>query len=206
MNRRKSMIVIAMVALLLTFTVSGTIAWLAASTDEVVNVFEPGKVKTDIPEKIEDGFKTEIAVKNDREAGSTVPVFVRVSVSGYYVKDVNVNGSTVQEIVKQWDGTFSVNDAMNTGTGDGIANGKWMKGDDGFYYYSGSVAPGEVTTNLLQSGKGIDLNPREDDGTYLVVNVIHQSIQYKPAEAVESVWPVKAKINGVSGTIELKNN
>ena len=188
------MIVIAMVALLLTFTVSGTIAWLAASTDEVVNTFTPGKVKTDIDEEIENGVKTKIVIRNEKEPNSTVPVFVRVSVSGYYVKDTKDSSGTVtgQVIVEQWNGLADTQ----------INAPDWFKGADGFYYYTKSIKPGESTSNLLKSG--VDLTQRTD-GTYLVVNVIHQSIQYKPETAVESVWPVEATVSNGSGTITATN-
>ena len=157
MNRRKSLILIAMVVLLLTFTVSGTIAWLAASTDSVENVFTPGKIKTDIDEEFSTTAKTSIVVKNAAQPDSTVPVFVRVAVNGYYVKDADGK----QEIVEPWDGKITI------GT-------DWFEGSDGFYYYKMPIAPNGETSNLLQNG--IVLTPRED-GSYLVVNVLHQSIQ-----------------------------
>ena len=157
MDRRKSLILIAMVVLLLTFTVSGTIAWLAASTDSVENVFTPGKIATDIVEDFSTTAKTSIVVKNDAEPISTVSVFVRVAVNGYYVKDADGK----QEIVEPWDGKITI------GT-------DWFEGSDGFYYYKMPIAPDGETSNLLQNG--IVLTPRED-GSYLVVNVLHQSIQ-----------------------------
>ena len=157
MNRRKSLILIAMVVLLLTFTVSGTIAWLAASTDSVENVFTPGKIETDIVENFSTTAKTSIVVKNDAEPTSTVSVFVRVAVNGYYVKDADGK----QEIVEPWDGKITI------GT-------DWFEGSDGFYYYKKAIAPGASTSDLL--GSDITLT-KGDDGKYLVVNVLHQSIQ-----------------------------
>ena len=165
MSRRKSLILIAMVVLLLTFTVSGTIAWLAASTDPVENVFTPGKVDTTLDEEFGNSAKTKIVISNKGKPDSTVPVFVRVSVSGYYVKDVTEDGVTSQVIVEPWGGLTSAQ--VNT-------EGGWFKGLDGFYYYKMPIAPDGETSNLLQNG--IVLTPRED-GSYLVVNVLHQSIQ-----------------------------
>ena len=166
MNRRKSIALVAMVALLLTFTVSGTIAWLAASTDPVVNVFTPGKADTTLEEEFSTSAKTKIVIRNKDE--STIPVFVRVSVSGYYAKDVD--GQRV--IVGSWDGL--TNEQINSG---------WFKGNDGFYYYSQSIAPDDETSNLLKNG--IELT--NEGGTYLVVNVIHQSIQADGTTLVNGV-------------------
>ena len=194
MNRRKSLFLIAMVALLLTFTVSGTIAWLAASTGELVNTFTPGKIDTELEEEFDNQAKTKIVVKNAED--STVPVFVRVSVTGYYVKDVldadnQPTGEVV--IVEPWGGLT-----------DGQMGEGWLKGSDGFYYYSTSVAPRASTSNLLKSG--INLLKR-DDGSYPVINVVHQSIQYTPVSAVNGAWPaVVATDNGTSGTLTLKQS
>lgn len=178
MNRKKSIILIAMVALLLTFTVSGTIAWLVDSTEEVENVFTPAKVETKIEETFADGKKTGITVKNDVDNGSNIPVFVRVSVSGYYVKD--------GKIVEPWNGAISINSS------------DWFQGSDGYYYYKKSIAPGVSTSNLLSNG--ITLEQRVD-GSYLQVNVVHQSIQFEPETTVESIWPVDATVANGSGTI-----
>jgi len=84
-------------------------------------------------------------------------VFVRVAVNGYYVKDADGK----QEIVEPWDGEITI------GT-------DWFEGSDGFYYYKKAIAPGASTSDLL--GADITLT-KGDDGKYLVVNVLHQSIQ-----------------------------
>lgn len=183
MNRKKAIILIAMVALLLTFTVSGTIAWLADSTEEVENVFTPAKVDTEIVEEFSSTHKTSIKVRNANDKGSNIPVFVRVSVSGYYVNDEG-------NIVDTWSGDIGINSS------------DWFKGSDGYYYYKESIKPGESTNNLLNSG--IELEKRAD-GSYLQVNVVHQSIQFEPETTVESIWPVDATNANGSGTISQKS-
>ena len=175
MNRRKSLILIAMVVLLLTFAVSGTIAWLADSTDEVVNGCTPGEVETEIVEEFDNTAKTSIIIKNDKDAGSTVSVYVRVSVSGYWCdKD--------GKIIAPWAGL----------TASDIRTG-WSVGADGYYYYSQPIAPGESTSNLLTNSIVLT---QQTDGSYLVVNVVHQSIQAEPTSTVASAWGVTVAKDG----------
>ena len=180
MKLKRSWILIAAVVLLLTFAVSGTIAWIADSSDSVENVFTPGKVDTEIDEEFDNEIKSSIKIENKKDS-SNVPVYVRVSVSGYWCdKD--------DAIIDSWDGSITL------GT-------DWFLGSDGFYYYNKSIAPGEKTTNLL--GQAIESIVKED-GSYLVVNVVHQSIQYKPVNVVNTEWPaVTATLaaDGASGTL-----
>lgn len=168
MNRRKSLVLIAMVALLLTFTVSGTIAWLAASTDEVVNVFTPGKIDTEIDEPDWDGkTKATVQVKN---TASTIPVYVRVAVSANWVKD--------GVIVKPWDGTID-HDETN-----------WeYNAEDGFYYYNKILPAGQTTENLLDKPITYTSDEVPVEGAKLIMTIVHQSIQ---AEGMGATGPVDA--------------
>ena len=173
MKLKKSWILIAAVALLLAFAVSGTIAWIAASTEPVENVFTPGKVDTEIVENFDGKVKSSIAVQNRPQPYSTVPVYVRVSVSGYWC-DAN------DKIIDSWDGSISI------GT-------NWFKGSDGFYYYKKAINPSESTTNLLAASIQ---ESKKADGSYLVVNVVHQSIQANPTSVVSTEWPVNVASDG----------
>ena len=188
MNRRKSLILIAMVVLLLTFTVSGTIAWLAASTDSVENVFTPGKVGTDIVEDFDGTTKSSIRVENKESEGSTVPVYVRVAISGYWINEAG-------EIVRPWQNAVTLNEATepSNSTYEVPANGVWFYcATDGFYYFNRPLAPGELTTDLL----GADLTYLKENGETLVINVVHQSIQAEPTSTVATVWGVTVAGDG----------
>lgn len=173
MNRIKISLTAILVVILLTFAVSGTIAWLQDSTEKVENVFTPTKVETDIDEPgWEDGntVKSEVVVKNT----GSIPVYVRVAVIGNWVKD--------GKIVESWS------------VGDNIAS-DWIQIGD-YYYYKNQLENGATTANLLKNS--ITASPRED-GAHLEVTVVHQSIQAEPTSVASREWNVKIEDDQITG-------
>ena len=161
---RKGIVLLIALALLLTCAVGGTVAYLSVGSGPVTNTFTPATLDTVIDEKFDSANgKSSIAVKNK----CTIDAYVRVGVYGYWaVKD----GSGAEKIIAPW--SF-------TGT---PANG-WEKKDD-WYYYTSKLAPGDTTGNLLSSHIEGDDPPDNYPNAYLVVNVIHQSIQTEPDQAL----------------------
>lgn len=147
----KSMLLLALVAMLLLGSVGGTVAFLVTSTNSVENVFTPANLDTDIVEVVEGNVKKSITVKNN----GNVPVYVRVAIIGYYVDDKTGN------IVAPWDGTPDYDKTY------------WTLESDGFYYYKRILQPNESTANLLNNSITSDTK----DGAHLVITVMHQSIQ-----------------------------
>lgn len=156
MNRTKALLMVAMIAVLLTAAIGGTFAWLETSTAPVKNVFMPSKVTGDIVEHVDGDVKDSVQIKNTGD----IPVYVRVAIVGNWVKD--------GQIVESQDITFTL------GT-------DWVKGTDGYYYYTKPVPVGELTSDLL--GSEIKSTTRED-GAHLEVTVIQQCIQTEPAQAL----------------------
>ena len=176
---KKSLMLLVCVTLLLTFTVSGTVAFLADNSGSVTNTFTPVEVDTKIVEAVTAGSKSSIQVQNN--AGDNhIPVYVRVAVSGYWVDASGTN------IVEPWDGQLSVNGTSDTNTTDNVANGKWVRSGN-YYYFTVPVKQGEVTTNLLASAIQ---ETKKDNGDYLIINVVHQAIQSQPASAVIEAWKI----------------
>lgn len=170
---KKSLVLLVCVAMLLTFTVSGTVAFLADNSGSVTNTFTPVEVDTMIVENEDFStthIKKSIQVKNN-PGENHIPVYVRVSVSGYWV-DADGN------IVAPWDGSFDYNDAS------------WTK-ENGFYYYRSELAVGDTTEDLLAENATIS-QPTGDDvpagADHLVVTVVHQAIQSQPVDAVKAAW------------------
>ena len=168
MNRRKSITLAILVVLLLTFAVSGTIAYITTQSGPVENVFTPAKVDTEIEEEFNDNnVKTSVVIKNTVAAEyGGIPVYVRVAIVGNYVDN------TTGEIVAAWTPSFTVD------------SGWTMVGD--YYYYTSEVAPGGETTNLL--GSPISPDTATYPNAHLEVTVIHQSIQSEPTSAAQSAW------------------
>ena len=149
-------------ALVLTLSVGGTIAYLITDTRPVTNTFTPGKTDISIYEKTSGPSKNEITVKND----GNVPVYIRVMiVANYHTNTGNVCGQHSSVHVP----TFSL-------------NSNWLKASDGFYYYKNPVGAGDSTENLIAQGSSITLN-NAADGCVMYVDVLAQSIQ---AEGVDT--------------------
>ena len=172
----KALLVVVLLAVLLTFTVGGTLAYLFVQTDPVQNTFTPAKVDTEIEEEFDNnGSKTAIKITNP-EATDSVDAYVRVAVVGNWYNEAG-------KIVDDWQPSFT-------------PGAKWVKypsdDPDAFYYYTEVLKVGETTTNLLADGETI--GAADADGLHLQVTVMQQAIQAKGTDgtnkAVVDTWGV----------------
>lgn len=170
----KSILLLIAAIMILTVSVAGTVAYLAAVTGPVVNTFEPTEVKTEIDEEFDGSTKREIFIINPT-GDNKIDVYIRVALVGNWVNQAGdvVAPATDSEI------SFTI------GT-------DWVKKGD-YYYYTKKVAPGGSTTNLL--GSDITANVKAD-GSYLSLTVIQQAIQAEPTSVVSSIWGVTVAGDG----------
>ena len=179
--KKKSFLILAMMVLLLTFAVGGTIAYLVTSTNPVVNTFEPAYVTSVVNEpdwKDGDLEKKNVTISN---TGNT-SAFIRAAIvvtwqdkDGYTMPVRPVLGT-------DYDYTLDIN------TNDWTYNST-----DGFYYYMHVVTKADdatttdTTTNLINSCKPIKAY---DDGRKLCVEVIGSAIQSTgiPGETYQNAW------------------
>ena len=61
---KKNLVLLASVAVLLTFAVSGTVAYLVDADGPVVNEFKPATVDITTTDKIENGAKKDVIISN----------------------------------------------------------------------------------------------------------------------------------------------
>ncbi len=156
----KAFLLLAMAAVILIGTVSGTIAWITTQTPEVKNTFEPTEAKITVTEDFDGETKKNIKVKND----SDFAVYVRVAVTANWV-----NGDG--KIVEAYD------------LADLTLQSGWQL-NDGFYYYDSKVEAGSSTGALFS-----EIVPgARTDGAQLVVDVLAQAIQAEPASARTDAW------------------
>lgn len=162
----------ALVALVLIIgaVVGGTLAYLAARTDAIVNTFNPAKVDIRIDENFDGRTKKDVKITN---TGDT-EVYIRAT---YVVtwKDAaeNVYPEQPQPGV---DYTIGLN-----------PNGDWFY-YNGYYYYTNPVAPGASTGVLISSCAPV--GGKAPEGYTLSVDVLASAIQSVPAEAVGQAWRV----------------
>lgn len=165
---KKSLVLLIALALLLTCVVSGTVAYLSVGSGPVTNTFTPAELDTIIVEEFNKPYggavKSSIKVQNQ----GNIDAYVRVGVYGYWaVKDSGGN----EKIIAPWNASLSL--------GDG-----WVQKSDSWYYYTSKLEPGKTTGNLLNAEITESGKPASYPSAYLVVNVIHQSIQTEPAQAL----------------------
>ena len=155
---KKSLALLIVAALLLTITVSGTVAYLVDSTERLVNTFEPTSVTTSTEETFDQQTKSSVVINNTGD----IPVYIRVAVVGSWMKD--------GQVVDDWKPDFEV-------------GADWQQ-RDGLYYYTKPIPANDKTTDLL----GSSITATTQDGAVLTVRVISQAIQAEPTSAVQEAW------------------
>ena len=164
---KRSLVLVVSVLVLLLAVAGGTLAWLTAQTDGVVNTFTPAQVSCEVTEDFNGTTKSNVNVTNK----SDISAYIRVKLVTYRVNEAG------QHI-------------GGTATIPPFAPGaNWVE-DDGYYYYTRPVAPGQTPeTNLIDT---ITLSsPYTDaDGGKQVIEIIAEAIQSVPEEAVKDAWGV----------------
>lgn len=168
---KKSLILLVSVTLLLTISVSGTVAFLSDYSGPVENKFEPGKVPPQITEDFDGKVKSNVAVTNTGNTDAYIRAMIVVT---WQNKEGKVYPAMPVE-GKDNDYTITI--------GSGWAY------DNNFYYYKGSVGPNRTTTNLIETCSPVT-GKEPADGYTLHVEIIVQSIQATQA-AVDAAWPGK---------------
>lgn len=156
---KKSLVLLACVALLLTFTVSGTVAYLVAGPSSVTNTFTPSKVEITVDDTVESGTKKDVKINNN----SSIPVYIRVAIVGNWVTEDG-------KIVGGWNDYKGIK--LNTG---------WFyNSNDGYYYYTQAVEPTTKSVTMFDSYTPTNV----PEGTHLEMTIIAQAIQTEPASAL----------------------
>lgn len=154
---------------------SGTVAYLSTNTLSVKNQFKAGVVSPTIIEEFDGEIKQNVVVQNHGD----VDVFIRAAIIISWVdEDGNIYGIAPQKEHYTMD--------LNLRS-DENPESNWIRGADGYYYWLKDVEPSGITDNLINK---CSLN---DDvigpvGYNFCVEVIAQTIQSNPDNAVEESW------------------
>ena len=168
---RKGFAALVALVLILCVTIGGTIAWITDQTSAVTNTFTPATVTTDIEENFNGTTKSNIKVTNPSDPDTNIPVYIRVAVVVNWVDE---------------------NDATKIVPGPAInlpdAVSPWDLADDGYYYYTSVVDPGDSTSSLF--GEEVITEPTNDkpEGARLQVTILAEAIQAQGG-AVQNAWP-----------------
>lgn len=166
--------------------VGGVIAWLSAA-NQVANQFEVGTVTPTVNEKFDGENKENVNVTNS----GNVPIYVRAQIHIYW-QDANGN--------QLWDKPVVDTDYEIVW---GLTGSKWVEGEDGFYYWTEPLRPGEEnkTANLINS---LTDKTTHTDGRKLVCDIAVQGIQADPADAVLEAWnPPVTAVDSTTGALTI---
>ena len=180
MKRINKKVILLAVSLLLILSaaIGGTVAYLIDQTGSITNTFTPANVTPEVKENFGNNVKNDVQITNTGD----IPAYIRVKVVVTW-KDAqdNVYGAA-PKADEDYNWTIP-------------ANADWVKGKDGFYYYTKPVPAGKETSVLLTNCKLRD-GVKAPDGYKLSVDIHAQAIQAEPTTAVKSAWGVQVDANG----------
>ena len=171
-SRRRSGKFIALLVsllLLLAVTVGGTIAFLMDSDGPLHNLFNPSQVTNKVEETRSGNTKSGVYIKNTGDTDAWIRAAVVIT---WQDQDGNVHGQ-----VPVADMDYSITYDLSNG---------WVKGDDGFYYWTSPVAAKTGETGVLIKSCTYTANTPED--YFLNVEIIGSGIQSKPARVFDTEW------------------
>ena len=161
----KAAVLLLSMILLIGIAVGTTVAFLVARTEPIKSTFEYAKVSCEVT-----GSKENVQIKN---TGNTAAYIRAAYVVTWRERDVNGNVAAV---------VASVPDGYAYTLGSG-----WVKGADGYFYYSLPVIPGGSTEEIrLDCAVTCPENPEYT----LSVEVLAEAIQSTPVNAVQEAWGV----------------
>lgn len=172
----KPAFVLAGMALLLCILAGGTLAWLFAKTEPVVNTFAAGTTGGEIIEDFDGYTKENVNVENT----GSIDAYVRIRLVSYRVGE---DGQPV--------GGEAPIEAFVPGDG-------WVEYPEGShcYYYTRPVKAGDrPEKNLFDK---YELTVYEDDSRQ-VLEVMAELIQSNPQTAVQEAWGVTISDGSVTG-------
>ena len=195
---RFSILAIAAIVLL---SVGGTFAYVEFKTGSVINLFKHGVVNITTDEDFEEDeisyepVAKKVRIKNDSLNGelNVVPVYIRVAlVSTWKNEDGTVAAVNADDLIEF---KLNLNDASTTDfVRSADVTGKWVLGNDRFYYFTGVVEPDKYTDYLLES-VSLKENAVAPENGHLEVNVLADAVQADVSK-VNQAWNTPKDANG----------
>lgn len=184
---------IVTVAVLAMCGAGGAVAWFGVQ-DNVLNTFTRGEIKP----SIEETFDADSTVKQDVFVTNkgTAPAYMRAAVSIYWE---DAAGNQLWDAPQEGqDYSITWGDALTASTGE-----RWIKGVDGYYYWSVPVGARGKTSNLIDS-----VEKRGDHGDkHLVVDIATQALQanLSAGEGFDAAWSASSGLKvGADGALVQK--
>lgn len=155
--------------------ISTTVLAYYFSVDKsITTTFELSEIQSNITEDFDKNTKSDVIINNSSE----VPIYIRVSlIANWSTDDGQIYGKAPVEGI---DYVLDIDDST------------WVY-KDGFYYYKEPVAYNESTSVLVNSCEPIKDN--QPDGYHFRLDVISDTIQAEPTNAIIDSWGVTLDSN-----------
>jgi hypothetical protein len=173
---KRLLIILICSAVTICVATGSTLAYIFAKTDNRENRFEPVFVSCDVEEKFDGNTKSNVIIRNTGD----IEAYIRATFVVTWVSDSGAVHSSLP--VEGQDYSLV------------LGSSKWLKGTDGFYYYTMPVHPGEATDVLISSIAPLVEGP---DGYSLSVHIASTAIQSKPISAVNEAWGASVNENNI---------
>lgn len=175
MRLKRGILIPALAAVFLAAGMAGgTVAWMIAGTDEVVNTFKPVEVTDEIEEVFDNQIKENVKIRNTGD----IAAYVRVVLVPAWV---DADGNIAAQKPDEGDYEIDINetDWFSVAT-DGIT----------FWYCKTNVEADEESPVLIKSCRPLDSEHGMDGSPlHFQLKVISSSIQAEPDRAVHEAWP-----------------
>jgi len=191
-DRKRHMLTIALVSVICCIISGVTLAYVFTHTDPLENTFDPSKVSCQVLEG-EDGHtfdgetKTNVKIQNTGETDA----YIRATVVVTWMSE---DKKTVTASVPQENTDYSITYAIRSG---------WLKGADGFWYYTSPVAVDDSTKVLISDCHLLD-TATIPEGFYLSVEIVASAIQSTPEYVVTQQWSSGVNSVGTDGTLNIR--
>lgn len=199
-HNKKALTLLVCLVMVVAVTVGGTLAYLMASTKPVKNEFTASKVSSSVVEDPFDGTtKTNVRVQNTGDTKAYIRAKVVVTwknIDGEVYAATPMEGTDYSIVWK-------------------LSENGWVKGNDGFYYYTKAVPPcahtgeqehiGCMTEVLISSCYPV--SGKAPAEYYLSVEIVASAIQSAPDSVVSKEWSNgKVSVTGSDGILSVTNN
>lgn len=175
--KKKQLSLVVSILLVLTAVIGGTLAYLVTHTDSVNNSFTPAEVTCHVQESFNGNSKSNVKIQNTGDTDA----YIRAAI---IVTWQDNDGNIAAQPVKDTDYSITL---KYKGNGGSNSDSNWLRGDDGYYYYSEPVAVSYSTGDLIENCKLAD-GVTAPVGYHLCVEIIADAVQSEPAQAVIDAW------------------
>lgn len=167
---RKEFVLLVSVFAMIAGVVGGTVAYLVAGTDPLINNFDLAEVSCSVEEDFNGKIKKDVKIQNT----SNIPAYIRAKV---VVTWQDESGNVYGQAPTSEDYTIQYNGEV------------WQQVGD-YWYYNTPVKPKEFTPVLINSCSPIaDQTP---EGYHLSVEILAEAIQSEPhnesLSAIKDAW------------------